>query len=263
MNVLHPSEYDAVMASTQPLRERLLTHTVYQKLNSIESVRVFTEYHCYPVVDFMCLLKSLQQRLTVLSVPWFPSASTNAARLINEIVVAEESDEARGGGFISHYEMYLEAMRELGANTEKVENFVEYVRNKQHYRRALQHAEVPPEPSRFVQSTMQVCLTGKNHEVASYFLFGREDLIPDLFRQIVDGLAEQHSEVDGLVYYLDRHIEVDGDAHGPAAIEMLNQLCDGNQRRWKQVERAAHKALEERIKLWDAIERAVDEIDPK
>ena len=128
--------YEALLEKIEPLRHRLLHHSVYEHLDSIEAVRVFMEFHCYPVADFMCLLKSLQQRLTVLSVPWFPPVNTQAARFINEIVVAEESDEARYGGFISHYEMYIEAMREVGADTGRVEHFVEYVRNRQHYRRA-------------------------------------------------------------------------------------------------------------------------------
>jgi hypothetical protein len=122
--------YQLLSKNIAPLREALLSHTVYGRLTSIEAVGIFMEHHCFPVTDFMCLLKSLQQRLTVLSVPWFPAVNTQAARFINEIVVAEESDEAQGGGFISHYEMYLEAMRQVGANMIKVEYFVEYVRNK-------------------------------------------------------------------------------------------------------------------------------------
>ena len=251
-------EMEQIMRSVEPLREQLLNHSVYAKLTTLDAIRTFTEFHCYPVTDFMCLLKSLQQRLTVLSVPWFPSTNTDAARFINEIVVAEESDEAAGGGFISHYQMYLDAMRALGADTAKVEAFVEFVRNKQHYRRALKHAQVPAAAQRFVQSTMQVCLTGKNHEVAAYFVFGRENLIPDMFTQLVYELRGKHPELEGLVYYLQRHIDVDGDEHGPAAIKMLNNLCDGQKRRWSQVDAAAQKALKERIRLWNAIEAAID-----
>ena len=247
--------YDAVVTHLAPLREALLNHSVYDKLDSVKAVCIFMEHHCYPVTDFMCLLKSLQQRLTVLSVPWFPAV--NKRRFINEIVVAEETDEARGGGFISHYEMYLEAMREAGADTTKVEHFVEYVRNKQHYRRALQHADVPTAAQTFVQATMQTCLIGKNHEVAASFVFGRENLIPDLFTEIVQKLSKTEPGLEGLLYYLERHIEVDGDEHGPAAIAMMKHLCDGKKRRWSQVQATAEKALKCRIKLWDAIETAI------
>ena len=250
--------YEALMTHITPLREKLLNHPVYGCLDSLEAVQVFMEHHCFPVTDFMCLLKSLQQRLTVLSVPWFPAVNTQAARFINEIVVAEESDEAQGGGYISHYEMYLEAMRDAGADTTKVEHFVEYVRNKQHYRRALQHAEVPAAAQSFVQATMQVVLTGKNHEVAAFFVFGRENLIPDLFTEIIKGMDNEHGELDGLLYYLERHIEVDGDEHGPAAIAMMKHLCNGQKRRWMQAQAAAERSLKTRIKLWDAIQLAIE-----
>jgi hypothetical protein len=248
--------YEMLSEQIAPLRSALLNHSVYEKLNSVEAVRIFMEYHCYPVTDFMCLLKSLQQRLTVLSVPWFPAVNTQAARFINEIVVAEESDEAQGGGFISHYEMYLQAMRQAGADTTKVEHFVEYVRNKQHYRRALQHADVPAAAQSFVQTTMQTCLTGKNHEVAASFVFGRENLIPELFTEIISGM-KQDGQFDGLLYYLERHIEVDGDEHGPAAIAMIKHLCAGQRRRWSQAQASAERALKSRIKLWDNIETAI------
>ena len=251
--------YDALMAHIAPLQQQLLNHPVYEQLTSLEAVRIFMEHHCFPVTDFMCLLKSLQQRLTVLSVPWFPAVNTQAARFINEIVVAEESDEARGGGYISHYEMYLEAMKEAGADTTSVEHFVEYVRNKQHYRRALQHAEVPSAAQKFVQTTMQVVLTGKNHEVAAFFVFGRENLIPELFTEIIEGMNNDRGELDGLLYYLERHIEVDGDEHGPAAIAMIKHLCNGQKRRWMQAQAAAERALRVRIKLWDAIHTAIEE----
>jgi hypothetical protein len=249
--------YQLLSKNIAPLREALLNHTVYGRLTSVKAVSIFMEHHCFPVTDFMCLLKSLQQRLTVLSVPWFPAVNTQAARFINEIVVAEESDEAQGGGFISHYEMYLEAMRQAGADTTKVEHFVEYVRNKQHYRRALQHADVPLAAQAFVRTTMQTVLTGKNHEVAASFVFGRENLIPDLFTEIIRGM-EHTGQFDGLLYYLQRHIEVDGDEHGPAAIAMIKHLCDGQKRRWAQAQAAAERALKGRLKLWDAIEQAIE-----
>ena len=242
----------------EPLRNQLLNHSLYQHLNSPAAARIFMEHHCYSVVDFMCLLKSLQARLTVTSVPWFPPVNTDAARFINEIVVAEESDEAPGGGFISHYELYLDAMRSAGACTKPVESFVEYVRNRQHYRRALRHAKVPTCAQRFVKATMEVCLVGKNHEVASYFVFGRENLIPEMFPQILNNLHKSADiDLEGLIYYVDRHIEIDGEDHGPAAQNMLYHLCDNEPRRWRQVSEAAKKALSARIQFWDGIEKAI------
>ncbi|MBV71499.1 MAG: hypothetical protein CMH52_09115 [Myxococcales bacterium] len=246
-------------ASLDPLRDKLVNHSLYSRLNTPKAVRIFMEHHCYSVVDFMCLLKSLQVRLTVMSVPWFPPMNRDAARFINEIVVEEESDESPDGGFISHYELYLDAMERAGADTAAVRAFIELVRNKQHYRRALRHAKVPAAAQRFVKATMEVCLVGKNHEVASFFVFGRENLIPDMFPEILKNLGESNKGLDlsRLVYYVDRHIELDGGEHGPAARNMLFHLCDNDPRRWKQVAKAATTALQERIRFWDSIEKLI------
>jgi hypothetical protein len=43
--------------------------------------------------------------------------------LINEIVVAEESDLTIDGQRSSHYEMYIEAMKACRANTTGIEHF--------------------------------------------------------------------------------------------------------------------------------------------
>jgi hypothetical protein len=209
-------------------------------------------------MDFMCLLKSLQQRLTVVAVPWFPPADTDAARFINEIVLGEECDVAPGGGYISHYELYVRAMREAGADADRVEELVQLVRNHQHYRRALTKAKVPAAAQAFVIDSVSICLTGKNHEVAAYFLFGRENLIPDMFRKIVERLrASGEPGLDMLIYYLDRHIEIDGGEHGPAAERMLASLVAGEPRRWGEAWRAAQRAVAARVKLWDAIAAAL------
>jgi hypothetical protein len=227
---------------------------VYDLLTSKSAIQIFMEFHCYAVMDFMCLLKSLQQRLTVVAVPWFPPANMEAARFINEIVLGEETDIAPGGGYTSHYNLYLEAMAQAGASTQKIEHLVELGRNHQHYRRALAHADVPPAAQAFVTDSISLCLTGKNHEIAAYFLFGRENLIPDMFRKIVDRLRQDgETGLDGLLYYLDRHIEVDGGEHGPAAEKMLTFVVGGEPRRWAEAYKAGVRALRSRAKLWDAI----------
>lgn len=249
-----PTSYAELWSALQPMRERLLSHEVYDLLTSKRAIQIFMEFHCYAVMDFMCLLKSLQQRLTVVAVPWFPPANMEAARFINEIVLGEETDIAPGGGYTSHYNLYLEAMAQAGAATAKIEHLVELGRNHQHYRRALAHADVPPAAQAFVTDSISLCLTGKNHEIASYFLFGRENLIPDMFRKIVDRLRQDgETGLDGLLYYLDRHIEVDGGEHGPAAEKMLTFVVDGEPRRWAEAYKAGVRALQSRAKLWDAI----------
>src|SRR6266403_688911 len=115
------SEYDNDHLCS--LRAALLDHPIYTHVASVADLRRFMEDHVFAVWDFMSLLKRLQQDLTCVRVPWFPSKDPHAARLINEIVIAEESDLGPDEGPISHLGLYLEAMEEIGANTTAFRKF--------------------------------------------------------------------------------------------------------------------------------------------
>lgn len=82
------------------------------------------EHHVFAVWDFMSLLKSLQILMTGADVPWVPPSNSRACRIINELVLGEESDDDGSGGNASHFELYLSAMQEAGANRFFIEGFV-------------------------------------------------------------------------------------------------------------------------------------------
>lgn len=74
--------------------------------------------HVFAVWDFMMLLKQLQRKLTCVDKIWLPPKSNNTARFINEIVVGQQTDvHPDGKNHASHFQLYLEAMREVGADT--------------------------------------------------------------------------------------------------------------------------------------------------
>jgi hypothetical protein len=52
-------------------------------------------------------------------------------------------------------------------------------------------------------------------------------------------------------YYLERHIEVDGDHHSYLALQMTANLCGQNQSYWAEVEAATIESLQKRMMLWD------------
>jgi hypothetical protein len=87
---------------------------LYAKVKTIEDLQSFLENHVFAVWDFMSLLKALQSKLTCTTTPWFATANPETRYLINEIVVAEESDLTIDGRRQSHYEMYIEAMKDWG-----------------------------------------------------------------------------------------------------------------------------------------------------
>src|SRR5215207_10652882 len=105
-------------------RNRVITHPLYANLDTHEAIVTFMEHLVFAVWDFMSLLKSLQRNLTCVSVPWVPTGPTGSRRLINDIVLVEESD-LLGGGFISHFELYVNGMEQAGANTELINSFID------------------------------------------------------------------------------------------------------------------------------------------
>jgi hypothetical protein len=221
-------------------------------METVNDLRTFMESHVFAVWDFMSLLKSLQASLTCVSTPWVPGAYPEAGRMINEIVLGEESDVYQGRT-LSHFELYLEAMRQAGANTSPITSFLEHLRGGHKLSEALARSGAPVEAQAFVRSTFSFIGQNKPHVTAAAFTFGREDLIPGMFRQIVHDLRTGFEGLGVFEYYLDRHIEVDGDSHGPLARKMLADLCGGNERKKMEAENAAEAALEARAQLWDAI----------
>lgn len=216
------------------------------------------EVHCFAVWDFMSLLKALQQQLTCTKVPWLPVGSAETRYLINEIVTGEESDLDESGNRASHFELYLRAMVQAGAGTTPIHRFIGLLREGLGIDEALDQAAVPAAAKSFVEHTFAVIATEKPHVVAAVFTFGREDLIPSIFIEMVKEIGRQFpGKVDVLNYYLERHIEVDGDHHSQLAYRMTAELCGADAEKWREAREAADAALNARLSLWDGILRNI------
>lgn len=238
----------------EPLRKELIAHPVYSEISSLEDLKAFTEEHVFAVWDFMSLLKSLQQHLTCVQVPWFPTKNVETRRFINEIVLGEESDVDAEGNTMSHFEMYLKAMDDLGANCAEIQQFTQRIRANTSVNDALIDCTIQEATKSFVQYTFEVIQRGKIHEIASLFTFGREDLIPDMFIEIVKELkAEAPERMQGFLYYLERHIEVDGEDHGPLSLRLMEEVCENEAQKWEEATQVAEIALKMRIHLWDGV----------
>lgn len=233
------------------LRQQLIQHPIYESINTLPRVRAFMEQHVYAVWDFMSLLKRLQQILTCTATPWLPPADPVMARFINEIVLAEESDEDGQGSYASHFELYLQAMRECAAQTHSIERFVTRLRAGASPFKAMQLSGVCTDTAEFVQSNIALAAHGAPHEVAAVFCLGREDIIPEMFQNLLPQLRGQGHTVDRLMYYIERHIHLDADEHGPLSKRLLEHLCGEDEIRWVEATIAAKQALQGRIRLWD------------
>jgi hypothetical protein len=238
-----------------PLKQQLIHHPLYQKIKSPQHLHTFMEQHVFAVWDFMSLLKFLQRELTCVQLPWTPSKYTPAARMINEIVLGEETDVDRHGQPASHYQLYLQAMDQAGADNSLIKQLVSSVRRGIPVAQATQQLPILKEVKAFMDFTFQTIDRGEQHEVAAVFTWGREDLIPDMFTSLVKDIQHnQSANLEDFIYYLERHIELDADEHGPLALKMMELLCEDDQQKWNQCYKIAQKALKARIALWDGIE---------
>jgi len=238
----------------EPLRAQLINHPLYKNITSIDALQVFMEHHVFAVWDFMSLLKSLQQKLTCVTLPWVPVGSANTRYLINEIVAGEESDIDEAGNRTSHFELYLKAMAQAGCSDVAITTLLDQLKDGLTVSEALKAEEVTTPASNFVQHTFDVINRTPDYIQAAVFTFGREDLIPSMFISMVKEISAQFpGKVDTLLYYLERHIEVDGDHHSQLAYQMTAELCGENDQHWQQATQAVKQALQARIDFWDGI----------
>ncbi|MFE0654107.1 DUF3050 domain-containing protein [Streptomyces sp. NPDC059534] len=246
---------ETLKGAIEPARQKVLSHAIYHQLDSVDAVVTFMEHHVFAVWDFMSLLKSLQRQLTCVEVPWLPSAATGSRRLINDIVLVEESDEL-GEGFISHFELYVDGMRQAGADTTRIDAFIGLLREGRPVPAALDEAGVPRSVAEFVGTTWDFIDNAPVHCQAAAFAFGREDLIPDMFDQVA-ALDAGHGTLSTFVDYLRRHIQVDAEEHTPMAMQMLADLCGDDEAKWTDCEATIDRALAARTRLWDGISDAI------
>jgi hypothetical protein len=244
-------DIERLKTAIEPARRKVVSHPLYRELKTMDGVVTFMEHHVFAVWDFMSLLKTLQQRLTCVQVPWVPSGPTGSRRLINDIVMVEESDEL-GDGFISHFELYLDGMHQAHADTVPVDTFIDLLRAGEPVMPSLRKAAVPAPSSDFVSATWKFIEDAPVHCQAAAFAFGREDLIPEMFDQVA-ALNAEFGQLSTFVDYLRRHIQVDSEEHTPMAMQMLADLCGDDRDKWSDCEETIHAALAARTSLWDGI----------
>ena len=249
------------LAYLTPLRERLNAHPVYTSLRNVADLRNFVSHHVYSVWDFMSLAKSLQGTLAPTTLPWRPVGDPSVRRFINEIILEEESDLGlpdREGNetYASHFELYCQAMTEIGANPTPALAFVELA-GQQGISAALQNGKAPAPALEFMATTFGFIASDKPHVVAAAFALGREHVIPQMFRAFLSGMNIGQAEAPVFHYYLERHIHLDEDSHGPLSLKMLEELCAGDPQRIREAETAACQAVEARIRFWDGVHQAI------
>ena len=242
-------------------REKLNQHPVYGSIHNLDDIRIFMSHHVYSVWDFMSLAKFLQHKIAPAQFPWIPIGHPSVRRFINEIVLEEESDEGLPSSdgkksYCSHFELYCQAMQEIGAGTSKPLEFVALVQ-REGIHTALTRDIAPMPSRRFMEATFGFIDTDKSHVVAAAFALGREHVIPGMFRSLLNKMEVAENAAPAFHYYLRRHIHLDEGSHGPLSLLMLNELCAGDKHKLEEAEQAAIQAIEARLAFWDGVQAAL------
>jgi hypothetical protein len=235
-------------------------------------MQIFMERHVFAVWDFMTLLKSLQHNISCPSIVWTPPSNSHATNFIQSIVIGEECDKINDSLCLSHFELYIKAMKEIGANTKQIDKFITgarrvsnsstYDRKKQYsgIMESLDEVMVPLYLKKFVSQTLQRSLLVPKsdvHKIASYFYYGREDPIPVMFTNFLNGIKSDDVNYQCLKMYLQRHIDVDGSDHGPNALKLLDYLTNESSKKKDEVLSEGIVAIRERHKLWNGIYKEI------
>ncbi|NJO14753.1 MAG: DUF3050 domain-containing protein [Thioploca sp.] len=240
-----------------PLITKLNHHPVYGALRNQEDLRRFMIHHVYSVWDFMSLVKYLQNKIAPSQFPWVPRGKATVRYFINSLVLEEESDESplstpEKKSYSSHFELYCQAMREIGGDPQTALRFVATV-EQQGIEIALTSEWIPPPSRHFTQTTFEWIATDQPHLVAAALAMGREQVIPSMFRAFLAQLGIDLVQAPTFHYYLNRHIHLDEDFHGPLSLQLLNELCGGEADKIQAAEVAAQQAILARLRFWDEV----------
>jgi len=225
-------------------------------IQTMAQLRLFMQHHVFAVWDFMLLLKALQQQLAPSGSPWLPSPHPRAAGLINQLIAEEECDclpvQLGGPCHLSHFEIYLLAMEEVGADTAPIKAVLQLV-SSDGLEVALKHPAIPQPSQCFMAANQVVVESAKAHLLAAAFCYGREQLVSTLFRELRDQLVGACLHAPILHWYLERHIALDGDSHGPMAEDVVIELCKNQPLKLNEVAALRIRVEQERATFWGDI----------
>jgi hypothetical protein len=239
------------------LERRLENHPLYSEIKTQQGLSCFMEHHVFSIWDQMSLVKYLQGLISPSSYPWVPRCNTTLQRYVNELVLKEESDKGiKEGDYFSHFELYQQAMQDIGANVEVSRNFVDTV-TMRGINAALQSMQVPVITKCFHTIIFDIINTDQPHLVAAALVFGHDHLIPNMFRSAIKltGISEQHAPT--LYHYLNRHTPAHESYRRTLSLQILNRLCIDDEKNLNEALETAKKVMAARIQFYDSLHAAI------
>ena len=251
---MESSRIEAIRNTLKPMRVRLLAHEIYIQLETLDDLREFMEHHVFAVWDNLSQLKALQNSISSADAIWTPSEEPVSNRIINEMLVEEESDKDGNGGYISHFELYRQAMIQAGAKTYMIDRFLVLMQEEEDLEKALQKIRMPESIQKYLRLNWEISNCGKPHKIAAAYFLGREDVVSELLHRLDSFLLNHHKEELALYRdYLLRHTQINEKLHDQRIIDVMKELCGDDDQKWAEAEDAAKEALHARYILWDGM----------
>jgi len=235
------------------LKQSLTSHKLFSNELNLSQMSKFMESHIFSVWGFMSLLKSLQSGITVTGAPWIPNENSRngLTNFINEIVLCEESDDIGNIGYMSHFEFYLLAMNKMKASTSQINLLIERLKSEKYNEKLIDELDIYSEVKDFVKFDLDIALSGNLSKIVGGFALGREKVIPNIFSYIIPCI-DHNDSTKKLLTYLKRHVDVDGDRHGPLSIKLLDTICQSDES-YLMAYNSGITSLKLRLKVWDRI----------
>ena len=238
----------------------LENHSVYHKINCVESLAYFAERHVIAVWSYNALLRSLQRDVVALSMPLNSEPQKMAIRLITEMILNEEVDDIGDGSFQSHMELYLEAMRDINCDLSSVFAFFDLLHQARSSDEIFASSAFSPMVEKYAKNTLTILRQPLHVRAAALFYEG-EPYIPDKFLFHLWSLRDR-VPVERFVEYFERHIEGLKHQEYSASGRLVEILCAFDSKLNWEAERMAERLMKRRIGLWNAISSGLDDIAP-
>lgn len=216
----------------------------------------------------MILLKRIRVEFNEYNYPLDPAFwiqyddEGNLYRALNQIIIDEESDITPVEGvYKSHFNLYLDAMVEIGAPLTIIDDILSYnyqIESPKNIYSTFELSENYCEKCKeYDDEVLDIVQDPDVIPTLVYFVYGREAIIPGMFKKILD-VVKDVPGTESLQFYLKRHIEVDADSHSNLAKYILDKFVERTEYTAGNIEQLKNEAIAHRIKLWDAI---ADEIN--
>jgi len=239
----------------------VIEHPVYRLLTTVPSVVRFMELQVWCVWDFMFLAKAVQRAVGCYEVPWVPPRDCSLVATINAIVGSEEADMGPDGTYQSHFEIYVAAMRQAGADTGPVGRAVELVREGVSTDEALRRAGAPDASRAFVGETLELCVAAAHVRVAALCI-GREELVPQMFTAMLSSGVSEDPRLGAFLWYVRRHVNLDSESHGPLSAKLFRRVVGLGRGQLQEAVEGGLRAVRARRRYLDAIHDVIQSSSP-